>query len=67
MIMTSRDKHAVPPSEGVDRGLIAVFLKMSPEERILANDNSLRAIWELRDAFTQRKKQTSGSRSGCPA
>jgi hypothetical protein len=62
-IMTSQDKHTTPQSEEVDCGLVAMFLKMNPEERIIANDNSLRAIWELRDAFTQRKKQASGRRS----
>jgi hypothetical protein len=25
---------------GVDKGLIAMFLRMSPEERLLANDNA---------------------------
>jgi hypothetical protein len=39
---------------GVDKGLIAMFLRMSPEERLLANDNALRAIVELRDAYTLR-------------
>ena len=63
MTMTSQDKHTAPQIEAVDRGLVAMFLKMTPEERIVANDNSLRTIWELRDAFTQRKKETSGRRS----
>ena len=40
---------------GVDKGLVAMFLKMSPEERILANDNALRAILELRSAYRQGK------------
>jgi len=61
--MTSQDKHKAPQSEGVDRGLVAMFLKLTPEERIIANDNFLRTIWELRDAFTQRKKQTASRRS----
>jgi len=39
----------------VDRGLVAMFLKMSPEERLLANDNALRTIMELRDAYTRQK------------
>ena len=54
-------------TEGVDRGLVAMFLKMSPEERIEANDNSVRAILELRDAFRKTTKQTSGRGSGRPA
>ncbi len=40
---------------GVDKGLIAMFLRMSPEERLLANDNAFRTILELRDAYTQQK------------
>ena len=40
---------------GVDKGLVAMFLKLSPEERLRANDNALRAIMELRNAFRQRK------------
>ncbi|MDM8551275.1 hypothetical protein QUF72_14415 [Desulfobacterales bacterium HSG2] len=39
---------------GVDRGLIAMFLKMTPEERIQANDNAINAITELRNAFRQK-------------
>lgn len=27
---------------GVDKGLVAMFLKMSPEERLQANDNATR-------------------------
>ena len=38
-----------------DKELVAMFLKMSPEERLQANDNALRAILELRNAFRQRK------------
>ncbi len=33
---------------GVDKGLIAMFLKMSIEERLLANDNAVSTIKELR-------------------
>ncbi len=40
---------------GVDKGLVAMFLEISPEERILANDNALRAISELRCAYRQGK------------
>jgi hypothetical protein len=42
---------------GVDEGLVAMFLKMSPEERLEANDNTLRTILELRDAYRRRKKK----------
>jgi len=47
---------------GVDKGLVAMFLKMSPEERILANDNALRAILELRYAYRQGKIDERRSR-----
>jgi len=40
-------------SLGVDRGLVAMFLKMSPEERLKANDNTVCAILELRSAYKQ--------------
>ena len=42
------------PSD-VDKGLVAMFLRMSPEERLRANDNALRTILELRHAYRQRK------------
>ncbi|WP_207691760.1 hypothetical protein [Desulfonema limicola] len=41
----------------VDTGLIAMFLKMTPEERLLSNDNAINAIAELRNA--KRWKQTA--------
>ncbi len=40
---------------GVDKGLIAMFLKMSPEERLRANDNAMRTVLELRNAFLHQK------------
>jgi len=46
---------------GVDKGLIEMFLKMTPEERLQTNDNTIRALIELRNAFKKRK--TSGLRS----
>ena len=36
-----------------DKGLVAMFLRMSPEERLQANDNALRTILELRYAYRQ--------------
>ena len=39
----------------VDKGLVAMFLRMSPEERLRANDNAVRTILELRNAYQQRK------------
>lgn len=41
----------------VDEGLIAIFLKMSVEERLLANDNAAIAIKELRRAFRKAKSK----------
>ena len=38
-------------SLNVDKGLVAIFLKMSPEECLQANDNAARTISELRDAY----------------
>ena len=44
---------------GVDKGLVAMFIKMTPEERLLANDNVCRSILELRDAYKRRKRSQS--------
>ena len=49
------EKTKIDNQPGVDEGLVAMFLRMSPEERLLANDNALRTIVELRDAYTRRK------------
>lgn len=38
----------------VDRGLIKLFLKMTPEERLLSNDRQIRAILELQNAYSQK-------------
>ena len=43
----------------VDKGLIAMFIRMSPEERIQANDNACRTILELRDAYKRKKSSQS--------
>ncbi len=40
---------------GVDAGLVALFLKMTPEERVQSNDNAINTIMELRNAFEQRQ------------
>ena len=47
---------------GVDKGLVAMFLRMSPEERVRANDNALRAILELRHAYRRRRTNERKSR-----
>jgi hypothetical protein len=47
----------------IDKGLIALFLKMSPQERLQANDNALRTIAELRNAFKQQQASRRSNRS----
>jgi hypothetical protein len=42
-------------SSSVDKGLVAMFLRMSPNERLLSNDKIVRTILELRNACRQRK------------
>ena len=49
------EETRIDKQSDVDRGLVAMFLRMSPEERLLANDNAFRTILELRDAYRQRK------------
>ena len=53
------DEAKIKDRSGVDSGLISMFLKMSPEERLRANDNAFRTILELRDAFKQQKANES--------
>jgi len=55
-------KEARSKKELVDRGLVAMFLRMSPEDRLRANDNAIRTILELRNAYQQRKTNWAGSR-----
>ncbi len=49
------DQRKGTDESGVDKGLIAMFLRMSPEERLWANDNAFRTILELRDAYRRQK------------
>lgn len=42
--------------KGVDEGLIAMFIKMSFEERLKSNDNAVNTILELRNAFSRQKQ-----------
>lgn len=42
---------------GVDKGLVAMFIKMTPEERLKSNDNAVRTILELRHAYQQQKSK----------
>lgn len=39
----------------VDKGLVAMFLKMTPEERLKSNDNTVGTILELRNAYQQQR------------
>jgi hypothetical protein len=47
----------------VDKGLVAMFLKLSPEERLTSNDNAVRTILELRSAFKKKKNKGCGPES----
>ncbi len=38
----------------VDKSLVAMFLKMTPEERLQMNENLARTILELRNGFKDR-------------
>lgn len=44
----------------VDKGLVAMFLKLSPEERLKSNDNAVRTILELRNAYRQQQSKNYG-------
>jgi hypothetical protein len=57
--MNEEDQNqALDDQPEVDRGLVAMFIKKSPEERLQANDNMCRVILELRDAYKRRKIKT---------
>ena len=49
------EKMKTKNNSGVDKGLVAMFLRMSPEERLKANDNAVRGILELRNAYQRQK------------
>ncbi len=53
-------KGSTGNSPDVDKGLVAMFLKMSPEERLQANDNAARTIQELRHAYKKQKSDRPG-------
>jgi len=46
-------------SKGVDKTLVAMFLRMTPEERLIANDNAISTILELRNAYQKQKSNNS--------
>ncbi len=52
------DDVKIKTSEDVDKGLVAMFLKLTPEERLRANDNTVRAIMEMRNEFRKPKDRT---------
>jgi hypothetical protein len=35
----------------IDKDLISMFLKMTPEDRLITNDNTIRTILDLRNGF----------------
>ena len=49
------EKMKTKNNSGVDKELVAMFLRMSPEERLKANDNAVRGILELRNAYQRQK------------
>jgi len=49
------DKTESKNYSSVDKSLVAMFLKMSPEERLQMNDNFVCTIMELRNAYKQKK------------
>jgi hypothetical protein len=52
---TMAQKTTTENSTGVDKTLVAMFLRMSPEERLQANDDTARTILELRNAYHKQK------------
>ena len=44
-------------NSGVDKSLVSMFLKMTPEERLKSNDNAVRTILELRNAYQQKRSE----------
>jgi hypothetical protein len=55
------DKAEPQENTGVDKSLVTMFLKMSPEDRLKSNDNAVRAILELRDAYRRENNAKRGS------
>jgi len=46
-----REETKIADQSGVDKGLVAMFLRMSPEERLRANDDAFLTILRLGDAY----------------
>ena len=55
------EKMKAKNNSGVDKGLVAMFLRMSSAERLKANDNAVRGILELRNAYERKENKTRGS------
>jgi hypothetical protein len=53
------EETKIDNQSGVDRSLVALFLRMLPEERLQANDNAFRTILELRDAYRRQETKES--------
>ncbi len=49
------EEAKTPDQSRVDKGLVAMFLRMSPEERLRANDDAFRTILELKDACKRQR------------
>ena len=49
------DKKSYKKTKVVDKGLIAAFLRLSPDERLRSNDNMARTIMELKNAYKKRR------------
>ncbi|MCG6878932.1 MAG: hypothetical protein LJE96_07285 [Deltaproteobacteria bacterium] len=45
------DKMTAANRSELEKGLVSMFLRLSPEERLKANDNAVRGILELRNAY----------------
>ncbi len=45
----------------VDKSLVTMFVKMSIEERLRANDNAVRTLMELRNAYQRKGTTRTGS------
>lgn len=52
-----REETKIADQSGVDKGLVAMFLRMSPEERLRANDDAFLTILELKDAYRRQKAE----------
>lgn len=47
----------------IDTGLIKLFLKMTPEERLQSNDNTIRTLMELKNAYKNKTIENRSKRA----